>query len=159
MADKALIVVGMSRAALSSPAWGPDAKHGALLEAVASEINYFRARQRPVVYTVAGSAGQDGAALLEQLHPDLAADPLETVFAQPSLSALYDTGLPRWLADRGIRSVTLVGVRTHVEVLYTAAGAFMRGLRVVVPAGCVAAEEPDAQAFALQQIRTVLGKR
>lgn len=157
MADKALIVVGMSRAALAAPGWGEAADHASLLEAVAGEVSYFRSKQRPVVFTVSGTPDEAAGDLLARIHPALSPDPLETVFAQPSLSAFHGTELERWLREQGVEAVTLVGVRTNVEVLFTAAGAVMRGLRLVVPAGCVAAEETDLHGFALQQIWTVLG--
>ncbi len=156
MPEKALLVFGMTRAALAAERTPPIAQAAELLEAVAGEIAYFRERRRQVAFLVPGPEGQSEAQLLQQLHPDLGADTLDAVFAQPTLSAFHAGGLAAWLRDHEIESVTLVGLRSHVEVLYTAAGAAMRGMQIVVPALCVGSDSPEDHLFALRQLRQVI---
>jgi len=54
------------------------------------------------------------------------------------------------------RCVILTGMATDVCVLFTAADAYMRDLRVIVPSDCVTALTPAAHRAALGQMRSVL---
>jgi nicotinamidase-related amidase len=51
-----------------------------------------------------------------------------------------------------IDTAIVVGVKTNVCVLYTVAGYCIRGYRVIVPMDCVAAENDEIQAMALNVI-------
>ena len=51
----------------------------------------------------------------------------------------------------------VVGNCTNICVLYTVADARFRDYAVEVPADCVATFDPEAHAFALKQMETVLG--
>ena len=51
------------------------------------------------------------------------------------------TDLERMLREKGIKTVIATGTASHGAVLYTASGAALRGLRVIVPLDAVSAED------------------
>jgi len=155
-AGKALLVLGMTRAALDPAASEPLAAPRQLLEAVAGEIAYFRQRGRPVIFLVSGAAGATPASLQEQLHPALPVDPLEPLLPLPTISACCRTGRGPLLEQGSVDTVTLVGLRAHVEILFSAAEAVTRGLRITVPAPCIASACSEDHEIALRLIRREL---
>ncbi len=159
MAGKALLVLGMTKEMLDPSRPEPIVGADLLIEAVSGEIDYFRKRDRPVVFMVPSVGGVPQDELVSMLHRDIHPDHLDTILAFPSLSAFFGSGLEEYLSRNGIESVTIVGVRTHVEVLYTAAGATMRGLSVTVPEPCVGSEDPVYHRCALEQIQKVLSAK
>jgi len=72
-------------------------------------------------------------------------------------SAFFETNLDERLAELTPEKIIIVGDCTNICVLYTAAEARYRDYNVDVPADCVATFDPDAHAFALRQMQTVLG--
>ena len=156
MGAKALLVLGMTLQNLDPSAPEPVLELPRLLEAVAGEIRYFRGHRRSVAFVVPGPPGLAAKELLAQVHPSLRPDQLDTVFPQPSLSAFRQTGLEEWLKERSVEGVTIVGVRSHVEVLYTAADAYMMGLPLVIPTPCISSTDSENHGFALRQIREIL---
>jgi nicotinamidase/pyrazinamidase len=72
-------------------------------------------------------------------------------------SAFFETNLGQRLADLTPDKLIITGVCTNICVLYTAAEARYHDYNVEVAADCVATFDPDAHAFALQQMQTVLG--
>jgi nicotinamidase-related amidase len=75
---------------------------------------------------------------------------------KPKHSGFYNTTLDLLLGYLKVRTLVLTGMTTDVCVLFTAADAYMRDFRIVVPRDCVAALGPALQRTALQQMRTVL---
>ncbi len=63
------------------------------------------------------------------------------------------------LAGRGIETVILVGTSAHGAVLHTAAGAAMRGFRVVVPVDGMSASEPYAEQYTAWHLANSPGTR
>lgn len=96
-----------------------------------------------------------GAQVVDDLAP-LETDPVVT---KGSYSAFLHTGLEGLLQSLDIDELVLTGCVTNICILFTAYDAVVRGYRVVVPADCVAALDPQDGAFALKQMRTVLGVR
>jgi len=72
-------------------------------------------------------------------------------------SAFFETDLDQTLAEAGPGKIIVLGTCTNICVLFTAADARYRDYAVEVPADCVATFDPDAHAFALRQMQTVLG--
>jgi nicotinamidase/pyrazinamidase len=72
-------------------------------------------------------------------------------------SAFFETNLDERLAELKPDKIIIVGDCTNICVLYTAADARYRDYTVEVPVDCVATFDPDAHAFALKQMQTVLG--
>jgi len=152
-ATKALLVLGMARHVLDPRAEEPILDASSLIEAVSGEIAYFRERRRPVVFLVPGLEGSSSSELLERVHPDLRADPLDLLLPLPSISGFQRTGLDAFLTSQRVDMLTIVGVRSHLEVLLTAADAYARGMSYVVPAPCVASTGMQEHTVALRQIR------
>jgi nicotinamidase-related amidase len=71
---------------------------------------------------------------------------------KPRHSGFLSTSLDALLVSLEVSRVVVVGVATHICVLFTAMDAYMRGLEVVVPSDCVAAEERRATRDALALI-------
>lgn len=57
------------------------------------------------------------------------------------------TDLEKILKERGIRTVITAGSASHGAVLYTASGAALRGLKVVVPVDGTAADNTYAEQY------------
>ena len=96
--------------------------------------------------------GVRGRPVVEQLVPD------ETDYfvLKPKHSGFYNTTLDLLLDYLQTRTVILTGMATDICVLFTAADAYMRDLRVIVPSDCVAALTPAASRAALAQMKSVL---
>jgi len=66
-------------------------------------------------------------------------------------SAFYATGLDELLRELKIEAVILTGVLTNICIQHTAADAYYRGYKVIVPEDCVDAltnkEQADSLAF------------
>ena len=92
-----------------------------------------------------------GRPVVEQLVPD------ETDYfvLKPKHSGFYNTTLDL-LDYLQTETVILTGVATDICVFFTAADAYMRDLRVIVPSDCVTALTPAAHRTALAQMRSVL---
>ena len=75
---------------------------------------------------------------------------------KPKHSGFYNTTLDLLLEYLHVETLILAGIATDVCVLFTAADAYMRDLRVIVARDCVTAVTPAAHRAALAQMRTVL---
>lgn len=98
-------------------------------------------------------AGTPGAEVVADLAPQAG----EAVVVKQTYSGFYATELENLLQELGVEELVLTGCVTNICILYTAADAVMRGYRVEVPVDAVADLDPEAGAFALQQLRQVLG--
>jgi nicotinamidase-related amidase len=57
------------------------------------------------------------------------------------------TDLEKILKDKGFQTVLVVGTAAHGAVIYTASGAALRGLKVIVPVDGMSAENPYAEQY------------
>ena len=78
-----------------------------------------------------------------QVIPELAPRENDFVVEKRVYSGFYETGLDSLLRSlydgKGVETVVLVGVHTHICVRHTAADAFYRGYKIVVPSDGVQA--------------------
>jgi nicotinamidase-related amidase len=95
--------------------------------------------------------GAPGAAIVEILRPR----PSDFVILKPTLSGFYDTPLETMLRLGGVRTIVICGFAADNCVLFTAADAYMREYRLVVPRDCVGAKTPGAVRRALRQMATL----
>jgi nicotinamidase-related amidase len=106
---------------------------------VAGLLAKARAARMLVVYSTAGTA----------LQPP--PTPLAPLTGEPSVHAGVDkflgTDLAKILADRGIKTVVVVGTSAQGAVLYTASEAALRGMSVVVPVDGYSADTPFAELY------------
>lgn len=75
---------------------------------------------------------------------------------KPKHSGFYDTTLDTLLGDLRIRRVILAGIAGNICVLFTANDAYMRGMKIFVPADCVVSNTTEDNENALRQINIVL---
>jgi len=75
---------------------------------------------------------------------------------KPKHSGFFDTTLGTLLDALEIRRVIVTGIAGNICVLFTANNAYMRDLRLYAPEDCIVSNTPADNAYALQQIATVL---
>lgn len=97
--------------------------------------------------------GSEGAEILGEVGPQ------EGDFRVPKrrYSGFYGTGLDALLRDLGVDAVVLTGLVTDICVQHTAADAFFRGYRVIVPRDCVEAASDEAQEGSLGYMERMYG--
>ena len=97
-------------------------------------------------------SGRDAAAIVDTLRPT----PHDFVVLKSTLSGFHQTPLDAMLRQGGVRTTVITGFVTGNCVLFTAAEAYMRDFRVVIPRDCVADQTARKQSDALQTMRDVL---
>jgi nicotinamidase-related amidase len=90
-------------------------------------LNEARAKGMTVVNTTAGSGP------VADILPPFAPKPGEAVLTGTVADKFIHTDLEKILKDKGISTVIAVGTSAQGAVLYTASGAALRGLKVIVP--------------------------
>ncbi len=164
---KALLIVNMLKdfvepgAPMEVPA-GRD-----IIENIAGEIRYAREKGRPIIYICDSHEPDDpefdlwpphaikdteGARVIDALAPQ----PGDYVVSKSSYSGFFRTNLDGLLEDLDIDDLLICGVVTNVGVLYTAVDALQRGIGVIAPETCAAAQTEEDHRFALRQINEVL---
>lgn len=93
-----------------------------------------------------------GRALSRRLRPTAR----DYFVLKPKHSAFFDTTLDTLLKALEIRRVILTGIAGNICVLFTANDAYMRDLRLYVPADCIVSNTAADNDHALQQIKSVL---
>ncbi|MCF6155548.1 MAG: cysteine hydrolase [Candidatus Brocadia sp.] len=93
--------------------------------------------------------GTEGADVIKQLKPHKE----DYVVAKRNYSCFYKTSLDKLLKRLGITHLIITGVVANICVLYTAADAYMRGYKIIIPHDCVAALTRSEHQFALQQMK------
>ena len=93
-----------------------------------------------------------GRPMVERLKP--AAD--DYFVLKPKHSGFFATTLDTLLRYLGAKTLILTGVAGDICILFTASDAFLRDYRTVVPADCVASNDPDDNRHALEQMHRVL---
>jgi nicotinamidase-related amidase len=75
---------------------------------------------------------------------------------KPKHSGFFDTTLDTLLETLGISRVIVTGIAGNICVLFTANDAYMREFRVFAPKDCIVSNTTEDNAYALQQIASVL---
>ncbi|MGW2403268.1 cysteine hydrolase family protein [Streptomyces sp. NPDC001739] len=124
-----------TRGALELTGWREALDAGATLLA--------RARNAGVqIIHVINDAGEgtpyDIRAEIGQIHPRVAPVEGEPVIVKPTPNAFHDTDLGDHVDAAGNKDVIIAGFMTHMCVVFTAAGAFLRGNRPTVVADACA---------------------
>lgn len=94
-------------------------------------------------------AGTPGAEII----PALAAAPGDIILPKRAYSCFYETGLEPLLRQYGVDTLVLTGQHSNMCVRHTAADAFFRGYRIIVPADGVEAFSDEDQASGLAYLR------
>jgi len=94
----------------------------------------------PVVFSISG--GSKPADIAKDLAPTA---------NEPVISSGVDkfsgTDLEKILKDKGTKTVIVVGTAAHGAVLYTASGAAIRGMKVIVPVDGISAENTYVEQY------------
>lgn len=93
-----------------------------------------------------------GKPLAEILRPEAK----DYFVLKPKHSGFHSTTLELLLQYLEVRTLILTGLAADICVLFTANDAYMRDYRLVVPADCVASQDPADTQHALRQIQRVL---
>jgi nicotinamidase-related amidase len=94
----------------------------------------------------------NGRPVVEQLLPD----ENDYFVLKPKHSGFYNTTLDLLLEHLEAKTLVITGIATDVCVLFTAADAYMRDFRVIIPRDCVTALTPAAHRAALKHMRTTI---
>jgi nicotinamidase-related amidase len=155
----ALLVIDMIREFVTGSLGGAHAQ--AVVPCISRLVEAARRGGSPVVYVtdahlegvdhefdVWGShavAGSPEAEMVPELEPEKG----EHRLYKRRYSAFYATGLDALLRELKVDTVVLTGVLTNICIQHTAADAFFRGYKVVVPTDCVNALTPGEQETSL----------
>ncbi|MFO1350050.1 MAG: isochorismatase family cysteine hydrolase [Gammaproteobacteria bacterium] len=96
--------------------------------------------------------GVRGQPLVQLLKPEDA----DYFVLKPKHSGFFATPLETLLAYLGAKTLIITGLTSDSCVMFTAHDAYMRDFRLVVPADCVAAIDPDDQRRALAYMARVM---
>ena len=99
-----------------------------------------RAKGVSVIYSI--SAGAAVADIAKELAP-LGGEPV--VSSGPD--KFFGTDLEKILKEKGIKTVIVAGTASHGAVLYTASGAALRGMKVIVPVDGMSAKNLYAEQY------------
>jgi Isochorismatase family len=118
---------------------------GATLPAMKQLLVQARGKGVAVIYSVAGKF--EAADIAKDIAP--AAN-------EPTIKSKSDkflnTDLEKILKEKGIQTVIVTGNAANGAVLYTATGAALRGLKVVVPVDGISANEPYEELLTVWQL-------
>jgi nicotinamidase-related amidase len=103
-------------------------------------LDHARSKGIFVVYSL--SAGAAPGDIATDLAP-MAGDPVVT----SGPDKFMGTDLEKILKDKGIKTVIVTGTAAHGAVLYTASGAALRGMQVIVPVDGMSSESVYAEQY------------
>jgi nicotinamidase-related amidase len=102
----------------------------------------------PVVFSITG--GSKPADIAKDLTPT-ASEPV----VLSGVDKFVGTDLEKILKDKGIKTVIVVGTAAHGAVLYTASGAAIRGMKVIVPVDGISAENTYVEQYVVWHLVNV----
>ncbi|MBK7422085.1 MAG: isochorismatase family protein [Propionivibrio sp.] len=112
----------------------------ASVPAVKKLLGEARAAGLLIVYAT-GATGKRADTLAELAPKD--SEPVVST----GVDKFFNTELERILKDGGIKTVIATGTAAHGAVLYTASGAALRGLQVIVPVDGMSADNPYSEQY------------
>jgi len=141
-----------------------------IIPEVKNLMESFRKRGEPVIYVCDAHDPDDqefqafpphcvkgtwGAEILPEIAPQAG----DRILEKTRFDAFFQTELEEVLKELGVTEVWLCGVCTSICVMDTAAGAFFRGFKVVVPQKAVGDFDPEAHEFALKRMERIYKAR
>ncbi len=140
-----------------------------IISNIKSLLDFTRKKELPVIYVSDAHlpgvdeelelwpphaiVGTEGAEIIEELKPVEG----DYTLQKRRYSAFYETGLDTLLRELKVDTVVLVGLVTNVCIQHTAADAFFRGYRTIVPENCVEAPTEEAQKTAIEYLKMNYG--
>ena len=107
-----------------------------------------RAKGALVIYTLSGTT--TAADVIKDVAPAVG-DPVLPSFGPDKFMA---NDMEKILKDRGIKTVIATGTGAHTSVLYTSAGASLRGYDVIVPIDVIASDQAYQEQYTLLNLTT-----
>lgn len=107
-----------------------------------------RAKGALVIYTLSGTT--TAADVIKEVAP-AGGDPVLPSFGPDKFMA---NDMEKILKDRGIKTVITTGTGAHTSVLYTGAGASLRGYDVIVPIDAIASDQAYQEQYTLLNLTT-----
>ena len=93
-----------------------------------------------------------GQPLVERLQPG----PDDYFVLKPKHSGFFATTLETLLRYLRTRTLILTGLTCDICVLFTAHDAYMRDFNLVIPADCVASNDPSENEYTLRKMQTLM---
>jgi nicotinamidase-related amidase len=109
----------------------------ATIPAVKTLLGEARDAKATVIYSII--ANSTPARIITDVAPTA-----DEQFVQAGPDKFLDTDLEKMLKDKGIETVIVTGTASNGAVLFTGAGAAMRGMNVIVPIDGMSAADPYA---------------
>jgi nicotinamidase-related amidase len=100
------------------------------------------ARARGMTVVHATTLATKAADILPDLAPQ-AEEPL----VSSGVDKFRNTELEKILKDKGIQQVIAIGTAAHGAVMYTASGAVLRGMKVILPVDGISANDPYPEQY------------
>ena len=97
--------------------------------------------------------GMPGARIVERLQPRKS----DYVILKATLSGFYDTPLETMLRLGNVKTLVVTGFAADNCVLFTAADAYMRDYRLVVPRDCIGSKTSEAHRRAVRTMTELFG--
>jgi len=148
-ATTALLILDMQNN-LTNPSARPRAAMS--IPAISSLLAKARAHSMLVVYS--NTPGATPADIVSPLSP-LPGDQV----VRSGVDKFFRTDLEQILADHGIRTVIVTGTAANGAVLYTATGAALRGMKVIVPVDGMSAEPEYVEQYVAWHLLNSPGTR
>ena len=95
--------------------------------------------------------GTEGAEVIEELKPNEG----DYIIEKRRYSGFYQTDLDMLLRELKVETVILTGLHTHICVKHTAADAFFRGYKIIIPKDCVTSFTQEDHEWGLKYEREV----
>jgi nicotinamidase-related amidase len=109
---------------------------------IQSFLDQARSKGVPVIHSITT------AATPADIAKEVAPREGEPIVKAPA-DKFFKTDLEKILTEKGIKTVVIVGTAAHGAVLYTASGAALRGLQVIVPVDGSTAENTYIEQYTL----------
>ena len=98
-------------------------------------------------------AGTPGAEVIDELRPRVD----DYVINKRRYSGFFNTDLDLLLRELGTEKVILTGLHTNICVRHTAADAFFRGYRIVIPEDCVESFTEEDHKSGIEYLKKMYG--
>ena len=97
--------------------------------------------------------GTEGAEVIDELKPT----EKDFIIEKRRYSAFYETGLDMLLRELNVDTVILTGLHTNICVKHTAADAFYRGYKIIIPEDCVTTFTEEDHQWGLKYEKEIYG--
>lgn len=97
--------------------------------------------------------GSNGSKIVGEIKPESG----DYHIKKRRYSGFYETGLDSLLRDLKVDTLIITGIVTNICVQHTAADAFFRGYKIVIPSDCVEALTDAEQESALRYMEKIYG--